>query len=333
MGRKRHPPRLWLDKRRHDWVILDGSRFIRTGYVEADRAGADQALAKYITGKYEPPATHSNPLIADVFIAYVNGHVEGTRTARNTLCFISVLLQWWGDKRVSDINPANCKAFVSATTTPLAARRYLETLRAAVNYWHKWHGPLQAVPSVILPQKAEPRDRWMTRDEAARLLWAARRTPHLARFILLGIYTGSRSGVLFNLEWSWIDLQRGVMARRAPGTSEAANKKAPKVKLGRRIIGHLKRWKRIDGNRSKYVVHYNGQRITFGLSHSWDNAVKAAGLEGVTPHIMRHSRATWLMQKGIDPWEASGHLGMSVKTLVSVYGHHHPDFQKSAAEV
>jgi len=331
MGRKRHPPRLWLDKQRRDWVILDGPRFIRSGCAESDRAGAEKELAKYIAHKYEPPATSANPLIADVFITYAKEHVADTRTAAKTLLHLEVLLRWWGDKRVSDIDPANTKAYI-ATTSRQAARRYLETLRAAVNYWNKWHGPLQAVPSVILPPKAEPRQRWMTRDEVARLLWAARRMPHLRRFILLGVYTGSRSGVLFNLEWSWIDFKNKFMSRRAPGASEAANKKAPKVKLGRRILGHLKRWRRIDGN-TKHVVHYNGQQITFGLRHSFETAVKEAGLDGVTPHIMRHSRATWLMQKGVDPWEASGHLGMSVKTLTSVYGHHHPDFQKEAAEV
>jgi integrase len=313
-------------------VILDGPRFIRTGCAESDRVGADKELAAYIARKHEPPATSANPLIGDIFIAYMKEHVAGTRTARNTLCHIQVLLRWWGDKSVSEINPANCKAF-TATKPPLAARRYLETLRAAVHHWHKYRGPLQAVPSIILPPKAEPRDRWMSRDEAARLLWAARRTPHLARFILLGIYTGSRSAVLRNLEWSWIDLERGIMARRAPGTAEAANKRAPKVKLGRRILGHLRRWRRLDGGHTKCVVHYNGQRITSGLNHSFPAAVKAAGLEDVTPHIMRHSRATWLMQQGIPPFEAAGHLGMSVQTLVRVYGHHHPDFQKSAAEV
>jgi integrase len=81
------------------------------------------------------------------------------------------------------------------------------------------------------------------------------------------------------------------------------------------------------------VIHYNGQRITKGLQRSFAAAVKAAGLKGITAHIMRHSRATWLMQEGIAPFEAAGHLGMSMKTLTTVYGHHHPDFQKSAAEV
>jgi hypothetical protein len=38
------------------------------------------------------------------------------------------------------------------------------------------------------------------------------------------------------------------------------------------------------------------------------------------------------MQEGIEMWEAAGSLGMTVQTLQDVYGHHHPDFQKNAAE-
>ena len=36
------------------------------------------------------------------------------------------------------------------------------------------------------------------------------------------------------------------------------------------------------------------------------------------------------MQDGVPHWEAAGYLGMTVETLETVYGHHHPDFQKNA---
>ena len=49
-----------------------------------------------------------------------------------------------------------------------------------------------------------------------------------------------------------------------------------------------------------------------------------------TPHILRHTAATWAMQNGGDPWQVSGYLGMTVETLIKVYGHHHPDFQQGA---
>ena len=131
---------------------------------------------------------------------------------------------------------------------------------------HREYGPLPSVPSVVLPPKSDPRERWLTRSEAAHLLWAARRMPHLARFILLGIYTGSRSGTLLSLCWPWIDLTSGTMRRRAPGTAESKQKRTPPVRLGRRIIAHLRRWRRRDSN-AVFVCHYNGQRIQKFMAH------------------------------------------------------------------
>jgi hypothetical protein len=38
------------------------------------------------------------------------------------------------------------------------------------------------------------------------------------------------------------------------------------------------------------------------------------------------------MQAGTEAWEASGFLSMSMETLQRVYGHHHPDYQRTAAK-
>jgi len=46
---------------------------------------------------------------------------------------------------------------------------------------------------------------------------------------------------------------------------------------------------------------------------------------------LRHTAATWLMQRGADPWKAAGFLGMSVEVLLDTYGHHHPEFLREAA--
>jgi integrase len=155
----------------------------------------------------------------------------------------------------------------------------------------------------------------------------------LARFILLGLYTGSRSGVLLGLEWSWVDLNSGTMRRRAPGKAESKTKRTPRVRLGSRILAHLRRWRRLDDQKVKRVVHYEGRPVT-KLRRSWVTARKAAKLdEAVTPHTLRHTRATWMMHDRVDLWQAAGALGMSVRMLERTYGHHHPDWQKDAAEV
>ena len=57
-----------------------------------------------------------------------------------------------------------------------------------------------------------------------------------------------------------------------------------------------------------------------------------AGLrDKVTPHTLRHTAATWLMQRGVPIWEAAGFLGMSPEVLQDTYGHHHPDYLQGAA--
>ena len=58
-----------------------------------------------------------------------------------------------------------------------------------------------------------------------------------------------------------------------------------------------------------------------------------AGLWGkVTPHTLRHTAATWLMQRGVPMWQAAGYLGMSVQMIERTYGHHHPDYMRGAAQ-
>ena len=189
------------------------------------------------------------------------------------------------------------------------------------------------MPSIVLPPKAEPRDRWLTRAEAKRLRKAAMGTPHLYRFIVIGLLTGSRSGSIFKLKWDWVDFESGTMLRREPGEAEDARKQTPPVRMGRALTRILRRWQRQDAALGcPYVVHYNGQPVS-RIKRTWAKACTAAKLKGVTPHTLRHTRATWLMQAGIDIWEAAGSLGMTPEILQTVYGKHHPDFQKRAAEV
>ena len=264
-------------------------------------------------------------------MAYTTEHLPHTATAKNVTYHIEALSNWWGAKTLSAVNAKACRAYAQ-TRTPAGARRDLETLRAAIGHWHREYGPLPSVPIVILPPSPPPRDKWLTRSEAARLLRAAKRVEHLKRFILLGLHTGSRSNSILSLTWDRIDFAAGVMMRRGYGETESRTKKTPPVRLSRRTLLFLRRWKALDGvhHSSKYVVHWKGQRIR-QLTRAWISAARNAGVRA-TPHTLRHTRATWLMQAGIDPYEAAGHLGMNLVTLQK-YAKHHPDFQKRAAEV
>jgi integrase len=102
----------------------------------------------------------------------------------------------------------------------------------------------------------------------------------------------------------------------------------------------MRRW-RDRGISKTAVVEWCGKPVK-KVRNSFAAAVTTSGLNvkvskrlghnvEVTPHILRHTAATWLLQGGMDLWKAAGILGMTVKQLEETYGHHHPDFQREAA--
>jgi integrase len=80
-----------------------------------------------------------------------------------------------------------------------------------------------------------------------------------------------------------------------------------------------------------WIVHYEGKPVK-KLRRSWSAAAARARVKA-TPHTMRHTRATMLMQAGIGMREAADFLGMSTEMLERVYGKFRPEWQDAAAEV
>jgi integrase len=91
----------------------------------------------------------------------------------------------------------------------------------------------------------------------------------------------------------------------------------------------MRRWAK---NGQSYVVEFNGEPIKTSVEKAFKAACRDAGLPDVVPHHLRHTAATWLMQRGVTLNEASDFLGMTHETLLRVYHHSHPDYQKNAAD-
>jgi integrase len=249
--------------------------------------------------------------------------------------FIEYLIPYWGHRKVSEIKGATCRKFTDQKT-PAIARRSLETLRAAVNYFHKEYG-LDPVPAFSMPSKSRSRERWLTRADAAALIRACRGMPHLRRFILIGLYTGTRSGSVLRLSWlpsittGYIDLEAGILYRAGPA-QRTTKKRQPPAKIPPRLLAHMKRWRQMDGN-IRHVIHWNGSSVQ-SVKKAFAHARERAGLDDkVIPHTLRHSCATWLMQAGVSQWDAAGFLGMTMEVLDRVYSHpSSPEFQRAASE-
>jgi integrase len=99
----------------------------------------------------------------------------------------------------------------------------------------------------------------------------------------------------------------------------------------------MRRWKRLDGwvddkQGLRYVVNYLGKMIV-KENKAFRSTIAAAGLSAeVTPHVLRHTRGTWLAQAGVEPGQAAASLGLTVEEYERTYLHNDPDFQQAAAE-
>jgi len=351
---------------------------------EAERALAAYIAEKH-TAPPPPGQRKRDPdqvLVAEVLALYANERApELAGDAVSIAGWIGHLLGFWGEKTLSEVRRSSCKAYVAhRVTQPVwragvetarmvsdqTARRELEVLSAAIGYWHG-EDKLTARPEVWLPPKPDsPRDA-LTRSQAAALLLAslgwrkgqngrwsrlpgssAANRAHLRRFILIGLYTGSRSAVITSLLWresptqAWVDLDKGMIYRRGRRERDKATKRRPVVKLSPRLLAHMRRWRHLDEARElemqehdpeatlNAVVHHGGRPVA-KVKKGFAGCVSDARLDlDATPHWLRHTAATLLMEAGVDLWLAASYLGMTTATLEKHYAHHRPDYQADA---
>jgi hypothetical protein len=250
---------------------------------------AEQALADYIAKKYQPERNRRDIEdidCADVLSIYLSD-VGEPADQFEIIGRIERLNEYWGGKTLSAVNAQTCGAYVKHRGNQGGARRDLETLRAAINH-HAKEGFHRGVVRVSLPPKGEARDRWLTRKEAAVLIWhcwrhrekqtvhagSAKGRPvlthkrplqHVARFILIGLYTGTCAGAIATASpyaeqgRSFIDLERGIFYRKAIG-KRATKKRQTPAPIPPRLLAHLRRWKerRLIANS---FVEFNGKPV------------------------------------------------------------------------
>jgi integrase len=350
MSRRNQGPRLrWLAKRKCfyvTWTEHGRSRECSTG--TADRQQAENFFADWLQrrGRRPGPSDPAAILITDVLNQYAEQRGPKIAAPARIAYAVLALTDFFEGNSVADVTPQTCGRYVEERCQPVinesgevkkrgcspgTVRRELGVLRAAINYAFK-NGRITRAVAVELPDRPEPRDRWLTLSEAARLLKATR-TPqarfYLPLFVLIGLFTGRRKEAILSLRWPQVDLRARTINFDVSGRKRT-NKRRGIVPIAPRLLPHLVHARR-RGTELGYVLHVNGARIG-DIKKGFAAACKRAGLYGVTPHTLRHTCATWLMQKGTDPWQAAGFLAMSMETLQRVYGHHHPDYQREAAE-
>jgi integrase len=302
------------------WYVLYGPRLrSRVSTGETDRAKAEIYLSQFIAGRQEP--TLDAPTVSEILSGYEKDHGPSLRAPGALKYGVRHLHHILGSLLPEHLTPTTIKRFAAERGASAGTiLREVGILRAALS-WGRSHNLISAKPDIPNPVPAPPpRERWLTRDEARGLL-AACTEPHVRLFIMLGLMTAARSGAILDATWDQVDLKRQTLNYGAGH----GNKKRSVVRLNPEMVTALQAAKHMAC--SNYVIEFRGKQVKT-IKTGFAAACRRAGLAGVTPHILRHTAATWAVIDGRPLQEVAKLLGDSLATVERVYAKWSPEYLK-----
>jgi integrase len=213
----------------------------------------------------------------------------------------------------------------SRSVKPGTIRKELGLLRASLN-WAERHGHIEKAPFIQLPAAPPPRDRRLTREEMTALETECKQ-PHLLLFVLIARNTAARSGAILSLKWLQVDFEK----RRINFGGTGRQKGRAVVPMNNMIAFALAIAK--EAAMSPYVIEYAGRQVA-SIKRGFAAACKRAGIEGVSPHILRHTAASWMAEAGKSMDEIAQFLGHTNSSVTfRVYARFSPTHLRDAANV
>lgn len=311
------------------WFEDGHSRRASTG--KADRGEAEAVLAAFRLVKADQPL--DDLTIPQVLDWYWENHGKTRFRPDNIELAFKYLKPFFGATLALDLNLDMQELFVDerreAGAGDESIRRDLDVLSAALKRAVKYK-KLAHCPPIHRLTPAPARERWLTRSEVARMLWAMRgkRQRHVLLFTRLGLYTGARTGAILDLTWDRVDFETGLIDFRKPGRAQTKKRRtiAPMTGKIRRMMLHAE--KRAN---SGHVISWAGEPIERVAKAVIANA-KKAGVKDFSPHVLRHTFATWAVRNEVSIYTVGKALGQTVASTTERYAKLAPDDVREAME-
>ena len=230
-------------------------------------------------------------------------------------------------KRTTDIDIPLCRQYTAYRmgegVTMSTVARELSTLRAACNHALRWKRiDATEMATFEIPADLPKRDIWLFKDELATLINLADDL-NLRNFIKICYGTASRRRAVETLEWYQVDFNRRTISLDKRGAKKT-NKRRPTVPMGD-LHDMLKEM--YDRRTNDFVLGSDEDRLaaftklcaSVDLLEVKERDGRPAGR--ITPHILRHSRATHLLEDGVSIYAVSKLLGDNPTTVQKTYGH------------
>ncbi len=201
--------------------------------------------------------------------------------------------------------------------------RKISTLKSFFKFLNR-EGIIESNPatSLLYPKKEKDLPKFLTEEEMARLidapqgndLWSLR-----DKAILEFLYsTGARVSEVVNLKKDDLDLISGIVKVKGKGRKERI------LPLGEPAVRALRNYLKERKDKSCYLfINRRGGRLSDrGIRLILDKYIKRLSLNcKVSPHTIRHSFATHLLNRGADLRSVQELLGHSSISTTQVYTH------------
>ena len=293
--------------KRHRYKLNAGNK--REAQASANRIIAARAA----TNQARP--THTVKEIVEMYL------VQTEAIGRDTLAYHAKPIVAHFGEQMGNLAGDIGKAYVTARRAqvkPGTIRKELGLLRAALR-WAERRNIIDQAPHVTLPPAPPPRDRRLTREEIEALTNPCKQ-PHLLLFVLIARYTAARAGAILSMRWDQVDFEK----RRIDLGGSGRQKRRAVVPLHPSLALALAIAKEVA--LSPYVIEYGGRRVA-SIKKGFKAACKNAGLEDVSPHVLRHTAASWMAEAGVPMVEIAQFLGHTNPSVTyRTYARFSPDY-------
>jgi integrase len=311
-----------LVKHRGQWSLAYGQPRVRiaTGAPISDR-GLAEARASAIWRTLQKPASER---VADLWELYSQDRIANGGSAARLKSLWKTLEPSFGYKLGRAITKADCRDYAAmrkrAGKSNSTVKTELEALRACL----RWHYGKEA-PIIVAPPPSKPRDRYLTQDEARRLL-ASIEAPHVRLFVTLALATGARMGAILDLTWDRVDFEHATIDFM-PAGRDKTNKRRTVVAMAPKAREALA--EAFKARLSEHVIEYGGKPVA-----SVKKAIAAAARRSnvpCSPHVFRHTAAVWMAQADVPMQKIAQVLGhTSTRVTETVYARYSPRFMADA---
>jgi integrase len=310
------------------------------GRVKAEqaRSTARELLGRIETGA-DPSADRAKlrqaPTMHDLARDYLERHGPKKRTSslrKDRSMLERIILPRLGQKRVTEVTRRDLETLhLSLITTPYQANRVAALTSKMLSLAIRWDWRSDNPARGIERFPEQPRERWLSNEELARLSEALMRYPahSAANAIRLLILTGARRGEVLEAKWEEFDLSRGVWTKPSHHTKQQRREHSPLSSGATAILAQMRA---ADLQGTHLFPGDSPDRPLQDIKRFWKRILTEAGIPHARLHDLRHTYASHLVSSGLGLPIVGRLLGHTQVATTQRYAHLADDPVRAATE-